>query len=40
MTCTVAWKEVKAGGREERGGSKETEHTVVPNVALWNVGFQ
>lgn len=32
---TVAWKEVKGGG-----GSKNPEHTVVPNIALWNISFQ
>jgi hypothetical protein len=32
--CPVVWKKVM-----ERRGSKETEHTVVPNVAIWNAGF-
>jgi hypothetical protein len=34
ITCTMACKEVKVGE-----GQGETEHTVVPNVASWNVGF-
>jgi hypothetical protein len=35
VSCHVAPEEVKEGG-----GSKETERTLVPNVALWNAGFQ
>jgi hypothetical protein len=35
VTCTVARKTVK-----EDGGEGSIEHTVVPNVALWNVDFQ
>jgi hypothetical protein len=39
ITSTVAWKELKWEGG---GGIKHRnmEHTVVPNVPLWNVGFQ
>jgi hypothetical protein len=27
-------------GREEEEEARNWEHAVVPNVALWNVGFQ
>jgi hypothetical protein len=36
-TCTLTWKGVKVG--ETRGRKQgNLEHTVVPNVALWNFG--
>jgi hypothetical protein len=39
ITWPVAWKEAKeGGGRGRKQGN--IEHTVVPNVAPWNVGFQ
>lgn len=36
VTCTMTWKEVKKGDKLR----KQNLHTVLPSIALPNVGFQ
>jgi hypothetical protein len=36
VTCTAAWMEVNEWWR----GAEETDHAMLPDVALWNVGLQ
>jgi hypothetical protein len=40
VNCMCCGLEGRKWGGGAGGGEGNPEHTVVPNVALWNVGFQ